>query len=148
MPDNDLREAFLTASVHLTGFDRVTLVGTGVADVYLETIKDAVPANLLENTFNSLNDPQAGISAVLADPAHGPVAKAVTVLWYTGTWNALDKQWHDDHDSRRSEDDVTHLVSAEAYKVALQWAAIGAHPPGANPTGFGSWAEPPEATHV
>jgi hypothetical protein len=36
------------------------------------------------------------------------------------------------------------VISADAYATGLVWRASGAHPMGADPPGYGSWANPPE----
>ena len=63
------------------------------------------------------------------------------VLWYLGQWDQLPSDWRDRHGA--SPLDVAARVSADAFRAGLVWRAIGAHPTGAEPPGFGSWATPP-----
>lgn len=149
-PAGTRSDAFLDASALLTGFDRVRLAGTGVADEYLRTLEEVLPDGMLDDllaAFEQLpagDGGEAGIAAILADPALGPVARNVILLWYCGTWNALPDDWRAAHGA--SPLDTNRVVSAESYVAGLQWAAAGAHPMGARQQGFGAWALPPERT--
>ena len=63
------------------------------------------------------------------------------VLWYLGQWDQMPRHWRDRHGA--SPADTAGVPSAAAFRAGLVWRAIGAHPTGANPPGFGSWATPP-----
>jgi hypothetical protein len=71
----------------------------------------------------------------------GPVARNLISMWYLGQWNALPREWCDAFGAMAA--DCTRMVSSQAYQEGLVWPAFGAHPQGAKPTGWGSWAEPP-----
>jgi hypothetical protein len=71
----------------------------------------------------------------------GPIARNVIVLWYLGQWDQMPRHWRDRQGA--SPADVAGVPSAAAFRAGLVWRAIGAHPTGANPPGFGSWATPP-----
>jgi hypothetical protein len=90
----------------------------------------------------SSSDPTAQLERlVLADPDLGPVARSLIILWYLGQWNPLPGDWRNRHGA--SPLDAARVVSADAYSSGLVWTAIGAHPMGADPGGYGSWATPP-----
>ncbi len=129
-------ESFVELSEALTGFDRVQLLGTGMAEEYLRAVDEAVPAPVLEELL-AADD----AVTVLEDVKLGPVARNVILLWYCGTWTALADEWHAAHGS--SPADVNRVVSAESYQAGLQWVAAGAHPIGARPQGYGAWSVPP-----
>jgi hypothetical protein len=130
----------------LTGFRKVDLWGTGQAERYLEdvvgTVGDAIVARLLVTGGEALSTGRLQ-ALVLDDPDLGPVARNVIVLWYLGQWNALPNEWRNRNGA--SPRDVPRVISADAYAAGLVWRAAGAHPMGANPSGYGSWANPPAA---
>lgn len=113
----------------------------GYLDELYATVGDAIVARLL--TTGRLALRTGRLKALVLDDADlGPVARNTIVLWYLGQWDALPREWRDRHGA--SPRDVSHVVSADAYAAGLVWRAIRAHPMGADPPGFGSWANPPE----
>jgi hypothetical protein len=141
-------DSFVALSAALTGFRATELWGTGQAETYLtellDTVGEAIVARLLTTGAEALaaNDPETALrERVMDDPDLGPVARNIIILWYLGQWNALPNDWRNRHGA--SPRDVPRVVSAEAYESGLAWKAFGAHAMGANPTGYGSWAEPP-----
>jgi len=136
--DADASERFLRLSSTLTGFNRVELLGTGVADVYLRALEDVLPADVLERLLAGDADPDG----VLADPALGPPARNLILMWYCGTWTPLPDDWRAAHGA--SELDTHRVISPDGYVAGLQWVAAGAHPVGARQQGFGAWAVPPD----
>lgn len=144
----DRAGSFLGLSAFLTGFGRVTLVGTGVADTYLQTLEEVLPGDVLDEllaAYERLPDGDGGEEAaaatILEDATLGPVARNLIVLWYTGSWTALPDEWRDAHGA--SPLDTDRVVSGDAYITGLQWLAAGAHAVGARQEGFGSWALAP-----
>lgn len=141
-PPPDLLDGFYSLSVTLTGFSDVELRGTGVGDAYLAWLSLEYAAELdeLMQAWSAIlrDDPpdrrEAALkTAILGDPALGPFARAVLGLWYTATWTP-------------PKSDSPH-VFGDAYPEGLMWhAAVGAHPGGAKPTGFGTWAFAPRGT--
>jgi hypothetical protein len=128
----------------LTGFREVDLWGTGQAERYLEevigTVGDAMVARLLVTGDEALHTDR--LQALVMDDADlGPVARNVIALWYLGQWNALPNEWRNRNGA--SPRDVPRVISADAYAAGLVWRAAGAHPMGANPPGYGSWANRP-----
>jgi hypothetical protein len=138
--------SFAALSAALTGFREADLWGTGMVETYLDelfaTVGDAVVARLLTAGDEALRTGELE-ALVLDDPDLGPVARNVIVLWYLGQWNALPGEWRNRHGA--SPLDIPRVISADAYAAGLVWRAIGAHPMGARPPGYGSWADPPEA---
>lgn len=141
-------DSFVALSATLTGFRATELWGTGQAETYmtelLETVGEPIVARLLTTGDEALraDDPEEALRArVMDDPDLGPVARNVIILWYLGQWNALPNEWRNRHGA--SPRDVPRVVSADAYQSGLAWRTFGAHPMGAKPTGFGSWANPP-----
>lgn len=141
-----LLEEFVDASVRLTGFSRIELLGTGAAESYLHALQSAVPSAVVERLLAAFRDLPAGdddaiATRIVGDPSLGPVAKNVVVLWYCGTWQRLPDEWRSTHGE--SPNDTTRVISAAAYISGLQWKVIGAHAPGGDMQGFGSWAQAP-----
>jgi len=148
MKATDRLDEFLRLSVSLTGFGRLQLVGTGVAHQYLDALDSIVSAeftNRLLEASAALPEGDGRETAlserVLGDPAFGPVARNIIVLWYCGTWQPLPDDWCQVFG--RAPSDQPHVVSPEAYLAGLQWTVAGAHPAGGLPGGFASWAGPP-----
>lgn len=143
----DRSGSFLGLSALLTGFGQVTLVGTGVADTYLQTLEAVLPGAVLDEllaAYERLPDGdgrEEAAAAILEDATLGPVARNLIVLWYCGSWSALPKEWRDAHGA--SPLDTDRVVSGEGYITGLQWLAAGAHAVGARQEGFGSWALAP-----
>jgi hypothetical protein len=133
------RDAFLAVSAGLTGFNRVELLGTGMADSYLRTLEEILPAGMLDDLQARADGP---VDELLADPALGPVARNLILMWYCGTWTPLPDEWRAAHGE--SPLDVHRVVAPDAYVAGLQWVAAGAHPVGARQQGFGAWAVPPD----
>ncbi len=130
----DRLEQFLGLSVELTGLSRLQLLGTAMAGTYLKTMDAKLPAGALDGLLAAYAKLPAGpgresaITAELLGNSHlGPITRDLILLWYCGSWRG-------------------DIVSAEAYLAALQWVAAGAHPPGAQQQGFGSWSQPPESS--
>ena len=137
--------SFAALSAALTGFREADLWGTGMVETYLDelfaTVGDAVVARLLTAGDEALRTGELE-ALVMDDPDLGPVARNVILLWYLGQWNALPGEWRNRHGA--SPLDSPRVISADAYAAGLVWRAIGAHPMGADPPGYGSWADPPE----
>jgi hypothetical protein len=112
-------------------------------DELFATVGDAIVARLLTAGEEALRTD--GLKAlVMDDPDLGPVARTTIILWYLGQWAPLPSDWRDRHGA--SPLDVPRVISADAYAAGLVWRAAGAHPMGAEPSGYGSWANPPEVT--
>jgi hypothetical protein len=144
-------ETLLGLSVLLTGFSRVELLGTGMADQLVSTLDATLPPGVLDELLDVYRqlpqggEPGAAIeSAILADSKLGPVARNLILAWYCGTWTPLPETWRTAYGV--SALDTNRVLSPEAYQAGLQWAAAGAHPPGARQQGYGAWSIRPGAT--
>lgn len=142
-------DQFLKLSVHLTGFGQLELLGTGVGQEYLQTVEEIIPEPIVGQLFDAamklIEDREhanSRLTGLLDDAVIGPVARNIIVLWYCGTWTPLPAAWCETNG--RSPLDVGHVVSSASYLAGLQWATVGAHPPGGLPGGFASWASMPE----
>jgi hypothetical protein len=142
-------QSFLELSALLTGFGRVALLGTGVADTYHSTLEAVLPPGVLDELLDAYerlpdgDDREAELDrAILGDPKLGPVARNLILMWYCGKWTELPGPWRAAYGL--SAGDVSHVVSGDAYQAGLQWVAAGAHPIGARQQGFGAWAMPPK----
>jgi hypothetical protein len=141
-------DTFAELSAALTGFRAAELWGTGQVRQYLDelvrTVGEPVVSRLLVTGEQALRaaDPVAALQQlVMDDPDLGPVARSLIILWYLGQWSPLPGDWRTRNGA--SPLDVPRVISADAYVSGLVWNAIGAHPMGANPGGYGSWATPP-----
>lgn len=146
-------ESFLTLSAALTGFAVADLQGTGVARLYLDTVRAEVGNEAVLQLLGAwdlcsaeaselarMGDAGAGArllqDGILADDRFGPLARNIMKLWYLGVWNQMPgRDAHDDP----SFDDPSFTVSEQAYVQGLIWPAMGAHTKGARQPGFGSW---------
>jgi hypothetical protein len=147
------RDDFISLSAELTGFSEVELLGTGNGDLYLGWLARSFPDVLPEllaawRTVVSHYPPgerEAALrGAILDDPKLGPFARAVLALWYAATWTPLGADWSKAYGEHA--EDVGRAFGA-AYPEGLMWRArVGAPPEATKPTGFGTWAFPPDGT--
>lgn len=153
MVEDSALSQFVALSVVLTGYERLELYGTGLAELYLSTVTsaagDATVSDLLATSTAILQ--QYGQSSpetvaqfraqILASARLGPVSRNIIQLWYLGSWFQLPTGWRAEFGTFPA--DTTRVVSAEAYQQSLVYDAARAHPPGAKQPGYGSWAMPP-----
>ncbi len=146
-------DQFLKLSAFLTGFGRVQLLGTGLADSYLHAIDAVLPEGMLDELFDTFGRLPTGVdceaaaaSVILGDSKLGPVARNIILMWYCGTWTALPDAWRSAHGT--SPLDTDRVLSADAYQAGLQWVAAGAHPAAARQQGYGAWAAAPERAGI
>lgn len=143
-------ELFLSLSISVTGFDRVDLLGTGLAQEYYEQVVNAagstisqelraVVQNLPRRTDNELET--AIRQDLLSSPKFGPVVRNIIQLWYEGTWNGLPQTWRNQYGV--NSQDFTQITSPAAYQQGLIWKTMSSHPNGAKQPGFGSWSMNP-----
>lgn len=150
------RKAFLAFSAELTGYSEADLEGTGLVDDYqalfehqagpaVTTQLHATLRRVLRHRPGPARDEAMRLD-ILASPILWGLSSALIVLWYQGSWTSPSAWWY-----ALSGTTVPHGVtpgrtfvpSADAYTQQLAYRGAGAHPPGANPTGFGSWSIPP-----
>lgn len=124
MTDRPQLLPFLELSSRLTGFDRASLLGTGMAERYHDVVLQGLGAAGFEGLLGS-NEEAAPTVLAAAEPHPFTPAQQLIQLWYLGLWDG-------------------ELVDAQAYREGLLWKAIDANPPGSRPPGYGTWAlEPP-----
>ncbi len=143
-------DSFVALSAALTGFAEVDLWGTGQVEPYLSdlraTVGEGITARLLAAGAQAQGDPDPPTALkrlVMDDPDLGPLARSLLVLWYLGQWTPLPNEWRNRNGA--SPLDIPRVLSADSYQAGLVWVAIRAHPMGAKPPGYGSWANPPNA---
>lgn len=133
------QQAFLGLSAELTGFGVFDLAATGLTDLYFET----VTANIGPDTRCRLYDiwrdiealptgdrVQAVADRIMAAPVLADAARRIIALWYVGSWYA-------------ALPGGSSVLTPASYVEGLMWKAIGAHPMGAKPQGYGAWVTPP-----
>jgi hypothetical protein len=147
-PPEEHVDEFYAMSAHLTGFDEVDLLATGAGNMYLQWLHRVFPDSVHEllAAWSAVarelepGDRDAALREQILDDAKlGSFARAIVSLWYTATWTP--PAWPPVYGP--SPENVDRAFGS-AYADGLMWqAAIGAHPGGAKPTGFGTWAFPP-----
>lgn len=151
------RRHFLQLSAEVTGYSATELEGTGLVDDYLTLVRselgDAVMQQLDDATRHVMSHRRAAARAramqlrILASPVLWPAVAAIMQLWYLGSWTSMSAQWYALAGFKAVPAGITpgktRVPSAQAYERQLAFRGAGAHPPGALPTGHGSWAIPP-----
>jgi len=144
---------FLNLSVELTAFSEVELRGTGYSEKYYQTILDVIGETIFKELLNAYRNLSEAAGKdwpkkeqllrqdLLSSRKLGPITRNIIKIWYVATWYPLPPYWRDEFGSRPN--DGTFVVDAWAYPEGLLWPAVGAHPPGAKPFGYGSWTEKP-----
>lgn len=123
VPITDETHRFSAVSARLTGFDDADLEATGLTEVYRAFTEQRLGAERYARLLGELREPYE----VLDDRVDGELraaARAVTYLWYTGSWPGPPPV----------------LVSPRARAEALVWKAAGLKAPATEPEGYGSWA--------
>ena len=131
---------FINLSAAITGFSRVDLEGTGVAEEYWNTlVKEATQptTDALLAAWEEVEKSSEPLEAALREKIFNkadlrPTAQTLLKMWYTGQWG----------------DNATLTVSSESYQQGLVWDAINAHPQGAKQQGFGTWSLPPNYLEI
>ena len=148
----DAVEDFLSLSVALSGFSRLELLGTGMVQVYYDSVNRIIGEREMGKLLGAvgkifhaepLSDKaieQQVESKILKDSRFRPVARNILRLWYLGAWSQLPREWRNEYGATSFDED--HIVSAESYRESLVWIAGEAHPMGAKQEGFGAWAKP------
>lgn len=126
---------FLKLSSAITGFSRVDLEGTGVAEEYWKTLVEEASQSTTDALLAAWNEVEKSSNSqesslrekIFNNADLRPTAQSLLKMWYTGQWG----------------DTATSTVSSESYKQGLVWKTINAHPAGAKQPGFGTWSFPP-----
>lgn len=155
---------FHELSTLLTGYDLVTLHGTGMGDLYLKSLQEILGEALVEEFLGSffqktrkfrsssigwlknilhLDLADLGLQIFfLEDDKWGPICRNIIKMWYMGNWYQMPDEWRKNYVS--STLDTTKVLSKEAYIEGLVWKAIGTHPKSAKHPGYGTWQFAPE----
>lgn len=150
------RAIFLGISAELTGYSETDLESTGNVDAYHALVGQQIGPAIADMFYAAAADVVRATGAaaradamridVLASPTVWPLCQWIVMLWYLGSWTSPPKSWYVSAGST-PPDGVTPgnpvTLAAQAYTEQLAYRAAGAHPPGANPTGYGSWAIDP-----
>jgi hypothetical protein len=150
------RAIFLRFSAELTGYGETDLEGTGNVDTFLALFEQQTGPHALALFYDAvaavLSRESAAARAeamridVLPSPTVWPMCKNLIWLWYQGFWPALPSSWYAGTGTPTPKGWSANqkiVPSAQAYTAQLAYRAAGAHPPGANPTGYGSWSIDP-----
>jgi len=122
IPDTELRERFLQLSAAVTGFDCSMLTGTGLLGLYFRACRNLAGKQTFDRILCAW-DPK---DPLRFEPADVDTVNNIVGVWYLGKWLPSDE-----------------ILSPAAYREALAWSVVHAHPPGAKQPGFGSWQEAP-----
>lgn len=125
MQTTDETADFTALSQELTGFDAATLRGTGLVETYLAVAAERLGRDRLGRLLGAGGDPLGELDDDLLS-----AARALTHLWYTGSW----------------PEPSPFVVSARAYAEGLVWKAAGLAAPATAPGGYGSWAASPSSS--
>jgi hypothetical protein len=142
-------EQFVQLSCVLTGFDKVELLGTGMAAEYYRAITRVYKEPVLRLLFEAraiievYGEESADFAAqiqqrIIQDIEFAQIAKNIIQLWYLGSYT----NYNDPAPLIYKE---AHIISPEAYQNGLLWQAANTHPAGARQPGYGSWQLPPRA---
>ena len=139
MSDMDL---FVGLSAALTGIDKGQLAPEldplNVKQAYFDQAASTgltFPA-LLE-VYSDLSgqnmQPNDIAKAILANGELAPLARAIMLEWYTGSWYPPGTS------------NPVKVISADAYTQGWMWSVAQAHPMGYSNWHFGYWSSPPPA---
>ncbi|MBC9931194.1 hypothetical protein [Chitinophaga qingshengii] len=134
--NNKNTKTFLQISVHLTGYDEMDLLGTGMLESYYDVVIHENNLHLVseflttsEKILGDLPNINDKIRQQLIDDVKfNSLTSNIIMMWYMGTWNG-------------------NVVSPQSYIQGLVWKAADTHPPGAKQPGYGSWENPPITIH-
>ncbi len=135
-------EKFVALCVPLTGFTAFDLYATGMAGLYLATARKQVGADRFGAFLSAWREAHdKGTPPEQLPPVHREVARAVTYLWYTGSWPRIAPEAH--ALLRRETANTEVMASADSYPEGLVWRAFNGHANGSKPPGFGTWSMKP-----
>ena len=133
------------------------LLGTGLLKSYQELVEEEIGKEVSQFLYDSAklvlvhkksSDRSSAMRIyITASPMLWGVCKSIIMLWYYGEWTSMTAVWYRYYARMNPNDGITPgktiVPSAAAYTQQLSYRAAGAHPPGAHPTGFGSWGLEP-----
>lgn len=149
---NATRSLFVDFCSIITGRSGLELLGTCLVDTYQDLLSQILGPKLSDfydlasSVVKAPGDREEAAQAILPASTFWPVITSLMGLWYLGTWTQLPDQWYAQAGlpvPGLNDAGHTHTPSALAYIEQLSYRTANAHPPGAKPTGFGSWGLQP-----
>ncbi|MEU8708046.1 hypothetical protein [Streptomyces sp. NPDC048565] len=132
---------FAALSARLTGFDSGELQESGMVHAYRQVVTEQAGAERLDGLADSVgvstDDPPR-----FTDESARELARAITHLWYLGTWPGVLRPPFPDGEAPPPASGP-FVVSSRAYEQGLVWRAFGGRAPGTTAQGYGSWADSP-----
>ncbi|WP_188132927.1 hypothetical protein [Streptomyces boluensis] len=117
--------------MELTGFNSEALWSTGLVERYRTVAIEQLGPARFERLLQEAGQPRGrrNVQGDWDDWDDGllDAARAVTQLWYTGSWPGPPP----------------FVVSPHAYARGLAWTAAGLAAPATAPAGYGSWGHAP-----
>ena len=151
-----MRSTFPAFCAFITAFSETDLQGTGLVDDYLAIVQQTLGETLWAEFDRAATDViNASTPAerdalfqqsFVASPILWPVVSNLLSLWYLGIGTPFSAAWYQQQDRTVPPDLVPgtpYVPSEAAYIEQLSYRAAHAHPPGAKPTGYGSWSVSP-----
>lgn len=150
MNQSEQIDYFYGLSSVLTGYNLVTLFGTGQGDFYFKSLNHILGEKLvteLLDKYQSLKSTTSDIgtsvnSQMLLNKKWGPVCKNIIKMWYMGNWYQMPTDWRENYVS--STFDTSHVLSSNSYIEGLVWKAMGQHPKSAKQPGYATWSFAPQ----
>jgi hypothetical protein len=150
------KRIFLSLSSELTGYSTLELEGTGLADQYFSIVCKDIGGDVPKTLFSTATEvleldgyarAKAMHDKIISSDLLWPICQSIVFLWYQGVWNRMTPAWYQaieldappSSPIKKVAPGGSFVPSAAAYTEQLSYKAAGAHPPGAHPTGFGSW---------
>jgi len=149
---NSKRSLFVDFCSEITGHSPLELEGTGLVDLYQDLLEKILGPHisgfygLAGSLLKAPGDPEQAARTLLPSSPFWPVLSSLIGLWYLGTWTQLPNEWYAQASlpiPGPADAGRTHTPSRQAYIEQLSYTTADAHPPGAKPTGFGSWGWKP-----
>ena len=151
------RTIFLELSSELSGYPTIDLEGTGLVDQYFKLVNHDIGEEASDVVFGAADAvlklkgrarDHAMAVEITASPLIWPVCQSIVGLWYLGQWTRMSANWYKYYagikpPASKVDPGKSFVPSAQAYTEQLSYRGAGAHPPGAHPTGFGSWGLDP-----
>jgi len=129
------RGKFVELSSTVTGYDASIIHGTGMVDQHLRSLSRITGQSVVIDVLNGW-DKKKPYSFLATEI---PLIDNVVLAWYLGKWKALTTDPCSELGISCPSARLDKVLSAEAYREALAWRTVRAHPPGAKQPGFGSW---------
>ena len=156
MNESSQIDYFYKLSEILTGYNLVTLYGTGQGDFYFSSLRDILGKELvtdLLSEFELIDSVQISEKNTAAEWVNdelldcdkwGAVCRNIIKMWYMGNWYQMPVLWRENYVN--SNKDVNKVLSANSYIEGLVWKAMGRHPKSAKQPGWATWSFPPQST--